>query len=103
MRELKKHAIGSSVFVISRQTSSTDPWMTMRKTCVVLPPGRCEMRGTARRRRWRGDPGVPARWGDGQLSLRLHLQEWGFWQAVDKSDGPFASSLTAGITYRIAR
>ena len=29
--------------------------------------------------------------------------EWGFWQAVDKSDGPFASSLTAGITYRIAR
>ena len=35
MRELKKHAIGSSVFVISRQTSSTDPWMTMRKTCVV--------------------------------------------------------------------
>lgn len=35
IRELKKHAIGSSVFVISRQTSSTDPRMKMRNTWVV--------------------------------------------------------------------
>jgi len=31
------------------------------------------------------------------------LQEWGFWQVEDGGGGLFESSLTAGITYRVAR
>lgn len=31
------------------------------------------------------------------------LREWGFWDGLDRSTGVFESSLTAGITYRIAR
>ena len=33
----------------------------------------------------------------------FNLQEWGFWQVEDGRGGLFESSLTAGITYRIAR
>lgn len=31
------------------------------------------------------------------------LREWGSWDWLDRSEGIFESSLTAGITYRIAR